>query len=178
LELADLRALEAVLKTLEPLTPEERERVLRWAVEKLQVKNLSVVDGTLKAKERDRPTHVDRVFEKHGGFDTIGEFVAAAAPKTDVDRVLTAAVYLQDFADDPQKTLTGREINDQLKHLGFGVRNITDCINTLKARSPQHMIQTKKNGGARQAWKDYRVTRAGIDHVYKLISNGDHDAEA
>ena len=138
--------------------------MLRWAIEKLQVKNLSVVDGVIKGQDRHKPSVIDAVFERRkGGFQSIGEFVAAASSQTDVDRVLAAAVFLQDFSDDPQRKLSGREINEELKHLGYGVKNITDFINSLKSRSPQHMIQTKKNSSAKQAWKEYRVTRAGID---------------
>lgn len=178
MEFADLRALEIVLKTLDPLLPEERERVLRWTIEKLKIVGLSTMPSkTTSPHLRQNP--VDTAFERHSsGFQSIGDFVAAAKPNTDADRVLAVAVYLQDFAEDTTRSLTGKEINDELKHLGHGVKNITDCINTLKARSPQHMIQTRKGGSVKQAWKEYRVTRAGLDHIYRLIGQGEGNEEA
>lgn len=169
LQLADLKALETILKTLEPLSEDERARVLRWTGEKLGIQH-----GAAK-----RAAPIDVAFEKHpGGFQTIGEFLAAASAGSDVDRVLCVAVYLQDFSETPDDvTLSGKQINDELKNLGHGVKNITDCINTLKDRKPQHMIQTKKAGKSRQAWKEYRVTRAGVEYAYKLISEGQGDKD-
>jgi hypothetical protein len=152
LQLTDLRALETILKTLEPLPEDERERVLRWACEKLGIQQAVLVPtrgGGVK-----KMTAMDAAFEQHpGGFQSIGEFLAAASPGSDADRVLCVAVYLQDFSESPDTTLSGKQINDQLKDLGHGVKNITDSINTLKLRKPQHMIQTKKAGKSKQAWK-------------------------
>jgi hypothetical protein len=173
LGLADLKALEAILRALEPLTGDDRTRVLRWASEKL---GLQQPTGHGSGGKLQRSTPLDAAFEKHpGGFQDVGEFLAAASPASDVDRVLCVAVYLQDFNESPDVGLSGKQINDQLKNLGHGVKNITDCINTLKSRKPQHMIQTKKSGKAKQAWKEYRVTRAGVEYAYRLISEGKHD---
>lgn len=178
LQLTDLKALETILKTLQPLTEDERERVIRWACEKLEIHLTSpgrVGGGAIKTAAA-----IDAAFEKHpGGFQNAGEFLAAASPASDADRVLCVAAYLQDFGDTPNATLSGKQINDELKNLGHGVKNITDSINTLKARKPQHMIQVKKGGKAKQAWKEYRVTRAGVEHAYRLIGEkgGEKDGE-
>ena len=174
LPLADLRALETVLNALARLSDEERVRVLRWAAEKLGIQQ--VVTGRPGGGTAPRTTAIDAAFEKHpDGFQNVGEFLAAASPDSDVDRVLCVAVYLQDFNESPDVTLRGRQINDELKNLGHGVKNITDCINSLKLRKPQHMIQTKKTGKAKQAWKEYRVTRAGLEYAYRLISEAKGD---
>jgi hypothetical protein len=171
LQLTDLKALETILKTLEPLSEDERERVLRWASEKLGIQQAPL--GRVGSGALKKPVAIEAAFEKHpGGFQNVGEFLAAASPASDADRVLCVAVYLQDFSASPDATLSGKQINDELKNLGHGVKNITDSINTLKSRKPQHMIQTKKAGKAKQAWKEYRVTRAGVEHAYRLISEG------
>ncbi len=168
LPLADLKALETVLKALEPLSEDERARVLRWASEKLEIQEQ--VRGKIGVTPMKKAA-IDAAFEKHpGGFENIGEFVAAASPASDVDRVLCVAAYLQDFNDSSDVALSGKQINDELKNLGHGVKNITDCINSLKSRKPQHMIQTRKAGRAKQSWKEYRVTRAGVEYAYRLIS--------
>ncbi|MBY0511409.1 MAG: hypothetical protein K2P94_14810 [Rhodospirillaceae bacterium] len=174
MELADLKALETILNTLEPLAQDERERVLRWAMEKLGIHSMNV--GRPGGGAQISTTMIDAAFEKHpDGFQTAGDFLAAASPTTEADRVLCVAVYLQDFSETPDTiTLSGKQINDVLKNLGHGVKNITDSINTLKTRKPQHMIQTKKSGRSKQAWKEYRVTRAGIDHAYRLINEGNN----
>jgi len=168
MELNDLRAFEAVLETLEPLTQDERVRVLRWTIEKLGLDGVGTALASALKRDLKTVNPVTAAFVRNpGGFQTIGEFVAAANPRTDVDRVLCAALYLQELGAEPLTgSLTGKQINDELKHLGHGVKNITDCINTLKARKPQHMIQTKKSGKSRQAWKEYRVTSAGHDYIF------------
>lgn len=172
MELADLKALETVLKTLSPLADEDRARVIRWTIEKLGLDDSVGRQLSASRKAAIKADPVEMAFKKHAsGFQSIGEFVGAASPQTDADRVLCAALYLQDLSgDEPGRVLTGKQINDELKHLGHGVKNITDCINTLKMRKPQHMIQTKKAGKARQAWKEYKVTQAGHDYVFRLIS--------
>jgi hypothetical protein len=176
-ELRDLKALESILKVLEPLNDEERSRVLRWTTEKLGIETQVSLNAALRKDLRGHDP-VAAAFARHtGGFQSIGEFVAAASPRTDVDRVLCVALYLQDLSgDEPGRTLTGKQINDELKNLGHGVKNITDCINSLKSRKPQLMIQTKK-GKSKLAWKEYKVTQAGHDYVFKLISNGSADEE-
>lgn len=173
MQLADLKALETILKTLDPLSEDERERVLRWAGEKLGIQHTGL--GRASGGALKKTSAIDGAFEKHpGGFQNVGEFLAAASPDSDVDRVLCVAVYLQDFSEHPDvTTLSGKQINDELKNLGHGVKNITDSINTLKSRKPQHMIQTKKAGKAKQAWKEYRVTRAGVEYAYRLISEAE-----
>lgn len=172
LQLTDLKALETILRTLEPLSQDERERVLRWASEKLGIQQAAL--GRAGGGPLKKIAAIDAAFEKHpAGFQSVGEFLAAASPTSDADRVLCVAVYLQDFSESSDATLSGKQINDELKNLGHGVKNITDSINTLKARKPQHMIQTKKSGKSKQAWKEYRVTRAGIEYVYRLISEDD-----
>lgn len=177
LQLADLKAFETILKTLEPLSTDERARVLRWTGEKLGIQQ--AVLGRPGGGAGKKAAPIDAAFEKHpSGFQNVGEFLAAATPESDADRVLCVAVYLQDFSETPDDvTLSGKQINDELKNLGHGVKNITDSINTLKSRKPQHMIQTKKAGKSRQAWKEYRVTRAGVEYAYKLISEGQGDKD-
>jgi hypothetical protein len=180
LEFKDIRALESVLTTLEPLTRDERVRVLRWTVEKLGIEDFGHSLSTALRRDLKGLKPIDAAFSKHpNGFQSIANFVSAANPQTDSDRVLCAATYLQDFADgdSSELTLTGKQINDALKDLGHGVKNITDCINTLRERKPQHMIQTKKSGKARQSWKEYRVTGAGVDYAYRLINEVSVESE-
>src|SRR5438045_3307997 len=107
-ELNDLKALEAILRTLEPLTETEQTRVLRWAIEKLGVEASVSLNSALR-KDLRKVHPVDMAFAKHtGGFQSIGDFVAAANPRTDVDRVLCAALYLQDLSGgEPNCALTG-----------------------------------------------------------------------
>jgi hypothetical protein len=140
--LMDLKALEAVLKALEPLAEGDRERVLRWASEKLGIQQLR---GGRAQKKTDA---IDAAFEKHpAGFQSAGEFLAAASPSSDADRVLCVAAYLQDFSDDAHTvTLTGKQINDVLKNLGHGVKNITDSINTLNTDEEGGKGQTGMEG--------------------------------
>ncbi|MGE0180730.1 MAG: hypothetical protein AB7F91_00585 [Parvularculaceae bacterium] len=173
LALRDLKALETVLKTLEPLSSEERERVIRWAAEKV-----GVVPATLPANSTTRSVVSEKPPKSEfQQFPDAGEFLAAANPNTDADRVLCVATYLQSLSNSADSTLSGKQINDELKNLGHGVKNITDSINTLKSRKPQHMIQTKKSGRSKQSWKEYRVTRAGIEHANKLISQGGENGQ-
>jgi hypothetical protein len=166
--LADLRAMETILRVMTPLQPKEQIRVLAWVIDKLDL----ALDMKLASRDL-RPQHrnyIDLAWEMVPDvLNSENEFLAAAAPDSLADRVLVMATYLQMHADDPDTAfVTGREINGALRKMRLAVPNITDCIYTLMKRSPAHMVEWGRVPD-RKSWKGYQVTESGIQYVYERI---------
>jgi hypothetical protein len=75
-----------------------------------------------------------------------------------------------DIENPQEQDFEAQRVNTLLKHLGLGVGNITRSLESLKSRKPQHVVQLRKSGTARQARKRYKVTAAGRDFVRELTS--------
>jgi hypothetical protein len=161
LDLADLKATEQILRILGSFSKPDQERIVRWVSEKLDL-------GSRVPHSSPRATSIGAAIEERAAapsstHSSVGEFLASARAKTDTERVLAVATYLQEYGG--QTELTGAQINSELRHMGHGVSNITDVINTLKDKKPQLMIQTRKEGTTKQARKKYKVTAAGIEFM-------------
>jgi hypothetical protein len=168
-DLSELRAMESVLTTLYPLKTDAQVRVLRWTVEQLEL-GLDMKIAFRNATPSQNRSYIELAYERTlHALDTPSELLAAARPRSIVDRVLAVAACLQFRKDDPDRSLlTAREINTGLRSVGRVVTNVTDCLNTLMQRNPPHVSRHRIEGDPRVK-HGYRVTEAGIDHIYKLI---------
>jgi hypothetical protein len=167
-DLADLRAMEAILRAIAPLKSQEQVRVMSWIIDKLDLA-LDMKIAIKGSTPHDR-NYIEMAWEKvPNAMESAGEFVSSAAPASIADRVLVVATFLQMNADDPDvAALTGREINNSLKSMRSAVANVTDCIYTLMKRTPPHMMEMGRIPERKQ-WKAYRVTESGINYVYQRI---------
>lgn len=168
-DLSELRAMEAVLTALHPLKTDAQMRVLRWVIEQFEL-GLDIKLAFRNVTQSKNRSYIDLAHERaFHGLDTPSEFLAAVGPRSIVDRVLAVAVFLQLHKDDSgQPLLNAREINVSLRSVGRAVTNVTDCLNTLTQRNPPHISRHHFTGDPRFK-HGYRVTEAGIDHVFKQI---------
>ncbi len=98
----DTRDLEAVRKIIEAVgevAPAERERVLRWAAEKLGLAP-PAAGGPAPATSSLAPPRPEI---PEGPGQDIRSFIAAKAPNSDVQRAVTVAYFLQFLAPGPQR---------------------------------------------------------------------------
>lgn len=165
--LAEVEAMRTVAEAMQKLGDAQAiGRVLRWAGDHFAV----VVAG---AKTTPR-TPAAAALENGGGnggvtqqFNDIAELHSAAAPPSDVDRVLVAGYWFQ--YHEGRTELSAQEINTALKNLGHPITNITSAFERLKMRKPAHVMQLRKAGASRQARKTYRLTTAGKQAVEEMI---------
>jgi hypothetical protein len=160
----EVEAMGIVEKALEPLGPDERGRVMRWASERFGVSTVQRPPGTPTRGAAQRGT--SRTSEN--APQEIGEFYAQAGPKTEAERALVVGYWVQQANDDG--TFEAQAVNAQLKNLGHGVSNITRALDELKRQKPQLVIQIQKSGKSRQARKRYKVTSAGKAEVQRMLS--------
>jgi hypothetical protein len=158
-----LKALNIVASAMSPLTEDERTRVLTATA---SLYSVSVATGRRAPNERsagdgEQPDEAE---------NTLTDFVDLfdrANPKTDVDRAAVAAYWHQLIAGNG--TWQSQPLNVALKDLGYPLKNVTDCLNSLQTRKPSWVRQVSKSGQSRQGRKTYKMTQAGINGVRAML---------
>lgn len=168
----ELKAMKAVYDALSELDEDAKKRVIDWVIGKFAL-------GRSKQKA-DRGAIGIQPISGTGetnlaSFSSVADLFAMTNPKSEADKVLVVASYLQEAKN--LSELTGREVNKELTHLGHGVKNITAAINTLMNKKPKLMIQTRKEGKTKQAQKKYKVTTEGLAAAQKMIGSTEPDGE-
>jgi hypothetical protein len=163
----ELNAMNTALSALSDLEQDAQKRVMSWLQERLKItapeSNPPMTPGNPPVKNLPTASQTSIA-----SFSSLAELLSQANTKTDLQRVLIAAAFEQEHKQ--KKELTGREINQELQHVGYRSTNVTRSIDSLKAKKPKLMIQTKKEGSSKQAKKKYRVTVEGIKAVQDMIS--------
>ena len=136
------------------------KRFLRWAADAFLPKGSVVTTGSAGHAEQD-------TMGVAGKYETLADFYAAANPTQENDKALVVGYWTQVLKEEGD--FDAQSINKALKDLGHGVANITSAFDSLMARKPQLVIQTKKSGTTRQARKLYRLTHEGQRSVERMI---------
>lgn len=168
----ELKAMKTVYDALSELDEDTKRRVIDWVIGKFSLSR--------SKQKADRSTIGIQTVSGTGetnlaSFSSVADLFAMANPKSEADKVLVVASYLQEAKN--LSELTGREVNKELIHLGHGVKNITAAINSLMNKKPKLMIQTRKEGKTKQAQKKYKVTTEGLAAARKMIGSTEPDEE-
>ena len=100
-------------------------------------------------------------------FGTFAELFHAADPKMEKEKALVAAYWIQKSSGVDQ--FASQQVNTELKHIGYGVTNITDALGQLISDRPSLVIQLSKSGQSQQSRKTYKVTDAGYRYVQTML---------
>jgi hypothetical protein len=161
-ESAEIEAMKIVANALKDLDDNARNRVLTWATGKYDVKSA----GTPGKPALPRaPSANSSAAQSQVDLPTT---FTAAKPESGTDKALVVAYWFQVIKGSAD--VDAHKVNNELKHLGHGVINITRAFDHLMDSKPQLIIQTRKSGKAKQARKKYRVTAEGIARVKRLIA--------
>lgn len=167
----EIDAMSAVLDALDGLDEKSRNRVLRWATARYT--NDKPNTSTNNEIELEKPnnstdgTTGEQIVEKTPEYDSFAEFYSKASPQSDRDRALVAAYWIQ--VHEKHDNWHSRLLNPILKDLGYPVHNITRALNNCIHRTPQLVLQLKKNGTSRQSNKIYKITQEGQEYVRKML---------
>lgn len=166
---SEIKAMTAVATALDGLDDSERSRVLRWAADRFGV---ALTGSRRQSVDRidtgESNLSDDDIAAEAPVFEHFAELFAAALPKTNEDKALVAAYWLQVFG--AQDRWQSRALNVELKNLGHAIPNITDALTSNMKRRPQRIIQLQKSGNSRQAQKTYKVTHEGLVYVQGMLS--------
>lgn len=164
----EFAAMRSVYGALEPLDDDARARVLTYVASRLEIgvaapvikqADAAVVDESVAAPATS-PASAPK-------FNTFAELFSAASPKSSADKALLAGYWLQ--VCEGAQNFDSASANKILKHLGEGLANVTNAIDTLKNQKPQLALQLRKSGTTQQARKTYMVTAAGTKAVETML---------
>lgn len=166
----EIDAMSAVATALADLEEEAQGRVLRWAGERYGITMASGggarAAGTHGTDDADEVTD-EEIADEAPAYEHFAELFAAASPKTNDDKALVAAYWVQVHQE--HASWASRLLNAELKNLGHSIPNITDALTGNMRKKPQRVIQLKKSGNTKQANKTYKVTHEGLVYVQGML---------
>lgn len=165
---AELQAMTSVVSALNGLEDDAtRARVLRWAAERYGISmpalNSTASANTAEASDDGRVRTKSPAVPTDPVFDDFVDLFDAVNPKTEMDKVLTGAYWLQ--AVNAQPSWQSAKVNNLLKDTGHGVSNITTSLTSAQKKSPALVRQMAKSGRAAQSWKTYKLTTSGVAYI-------------
>jgi hypothetical protein len=170
----EFEAIKTVHGALEPLEPEARRRVLGYIASLLEIETTKATPSFKKGDEQPVEEEEEAAPEAAKGakgakvYGSFAELYAAANPGSNGEKALVAGYWLQVCGG--AENFTAAAAQKELTHLGHGVSNITDAIDSMKGQKPQLILQLKKSGTSKQARKLYKVSFEGVNRVRALIS--------
>jgi DNA-binding PadR family transcriptional regulator len=165
----ELEIMSQVASLLEPLDAAARARVLGWAISALDVQGMAKTGGGLAGGRSGQFVSSDA----QGAFSTFAELFHAAGPTSEKEKALVAAYWVQQSSG--AGSFAAQQLNTELKHIGYGVANITDALNQLISDRPNFVIQLAKSGISKQARKTYKITDAGLRRVSEMLGGESED---
>ncbi len=167
--LRELEAMKQVAEALKGLEDDAIRRVLVWASDHFGIKI-----GIAKNMANNQDIKTESISEQSVGgniddYTDLAELFAVAQPKTDADKALVVS-YWKQFKEG-NTAIDSQSVNTSLKHMGYGVGNITRAFENLKKTKPVLMIQLQKSGTSIQARKTYKVTTEGKKYVENLLQD-------
>jgi hypothetical protein len=172
----EIEAMAAVAAALADLDEETQGRVLRWAGERYGVslptggsRGGSAGGGGGDGADYEGAVDVteEEIAEEAPTYEHFAELFAAASPKSNDDKALVAAYWVQ--VHEGHATWASRQLNTELKHLGHSIPNITDALTKNMRKKPQRVIQLRKSSSVKQANKTYKVTNEGLVYVQGML---------
>jgi hypothetical protein len=151
----DLEAVRSVADTLQPFSNEDRERIIRWAREKLGMVSAPLAVGKPSQPAEPADGAATPTETPVGGTD-IKSFVTAKAPKSDVHFAATVAYYHQFIAPAGQR-------RDSITK-----EDLVEACRQVPRKRPTRPAQVLVN-----AYHDGVLDRGGTGH-YKLNSVGEN----
>jgi hypothetical protein len=154
----ELHALSTISSLLADLSEDSQARIVTWISSRFHVQG-----APLGAKDRGTAGFTEAAKD----FSDVATLFIAANPSTGSEKALTVAFWLQEYLHHDE--WEGFAINTELKHLGHGLKNVTDALNALIEHRPQLVVQVRKSGKTKQARKRYKLTVEGIRRARQMV---------
>src|SRR5688572_23157323 len=119
----ELHALTAISSLLADLSDDSQARIVNWISSRYRIP-VAVPEP-----------QSSRVSEFDSEFPDMASLFVAANPSTGSEKALIVAFWLQEH--EHQDGWEGFAVNTELKHLGHGLKNITDALHALIEHKPQ-----------------------------------------
>lgn len=157
----ELNALSTISSLLADLPEDSQSRIVAWISSRYGAHG-----SMLLPSKRSDAAQADSIRQ----FPDVATLFVAAKPTTGSEKALTIGFWLQECLR--HEEWEGFAVNSELKHLGHGLKNVTDALRALIEQRPQLAVQLRKSGKTKQARKRYKLTAEGIRKVRQMVSSG------
>jgi hypothetical protein len=169
----EIAAMKTISQVFTRLDTDARQRVLAWTSSRFGIRILADLPrdrpATRSGQQSTSPeAEVSAASSDPTSFQYPAELFDAARPRTDMDKALVLGYWFQ--VCKATASFTSRQVNDELKHIGHGVSNITRALDALSDTKPALVIQLEKSGKTKQAQKKFKVTHEGVKHVQQMLA--------
>ncbi len=159
---AEVQALSTISTLLGELPEDSQARIVTWISSRYGAP--APIIGP--PKNLDGPNVANPMKE----FPDVASLFVAAKPSTGSEKALIIGYWLQEYLH--HEEWEGFAVNSELKHLGHGLKNVTDALRALIEQRPQLAVQLRKSGKTKQARKRYKLTGEGVRKVRQILSSG------
>ncbi len=164
----ELSAMQSISEVFTPLSDEARQRIISWTIsffginflgEKMGrgISDETIMGASLEEEPKSMPQD----------FQYFAELFNRADPKTQEEKVLCAAYWVQEIEGKEQ--WKSSDLQKLLKDQGEVIEEISRVLNRAIKKRPSPILQLRKNGNSKQARKDYKMTQHGIDNVVQML---------
>jgi hypothetical protein len=157
----ELKIMNEMVRLLDPLDATARARAVAWVIDALGIK------APMPRADAESPPRAGTT-KPAPDFPTFAELFHAAGPTSEREKALVAGYWIQQLTGASQ--FSSQQINNELKHIGYRVSNITDALSQLIGDKPSLAIQLTKSGQSKQARKTYKITDAGLRYVFAMLN--------
>jgi hypothetical protein len=168
---SEMLAMSTINKAFGSLDGDAQKRVHAWISSRLGIGTVGRA-SSLRSETAEDVALLEREVSvpagKPGVYQYPAELFDAVRPKTDVEKALVLAYWFQVCQSQP--SFTSRQVNDELKHIGYGVGNITRALELLCTAKPALVIQLEKAGKTQQAQKKFKMTHEGVKKVQQMLT--------
>lgn len=154
----ELQALTTIQSLLAKLPDDSQARIVTWMSSRFRIAGLGLASEQLSTSLKSGEPE----------FSDVATLFVTANPSTGPEKALTVAFWLQECMH--QEDFEGFAVNTELKHLGHGLKNITDALNGLIEHKPQLAVQLRKSGKTQQARKRYKLTVEGVRKIRQMVA--------
>ncbi len=175
----EIEAMGEVVAALDKLDDDhdKRARVLRWAAERYGVSLAAAVTPARQtgagsildalSQPNQRVAEAPRAAVSERSFEDFVDLFDAVDPRSDVERALTGAYWLQVINNQP--SWQSLRVNNLLKDTGHGEANVTAALRSAQARKPALVRQVHKSGKSAQSWNTYKLTTSGVSYMRRKL---------
>lgn len=167
----EFEAIKTIHETLKPLGVDGQERVIKYISSLLGIGNVEITSDSIDSTSDVKGPHSipKPIHTKKETFGSFAELYDAVGPDTHADKALVAGYWLQ--VCEGGESFDSLSANNELKHLGHRLPNITAALTKLKGMKPALVLQLKKSGTSKQARKTYKLTMAGEKALHEMLDS-------
>ncbi len=176
--LNELVVMNDVVKILQPLTRDERRRVIDWLADYLDVyeddfdfSNATFVEVTDDQSDEDmfeEDSSEGQYEVEEAAPETFEALFERVSPKTAIQKIVTSAYWLEN--NEGKDSWTSFQANKLLKSLDVKISSVSGTLAIESKKELPLIVVLEKSGDSMQSRKTFRLSDAGFNYVESRLA--------